>query len=368
MINKISNIDTIYILIDINNYETNCNKILQFLEREKEKAKLELVSNANSEHLVTINEMPFKLLSNGTRGYAYILHNAGYEVKISQFKSKIKSFMPLQIRISSEYLWSKGLIESWNIIANWVELTFGNIEENKISRVDLCMHTSDIDFIKDYEISYKGKFKKDNISVVDYTNKKINSITFGTRKGKNIYSRIYNKTLEIKEKKIKSWFTEIWKKGNLDINNVWNLEFELKSEFLREFKIKTIDDLEKSLKDIWEYCTKQWLVKIDKTNARVERCKTNEQWIEVQRAYDDFKSVGLIKREKQLQMDADILIPNIVGNITSYSARKNIFDIDVAFKDLYNNSKKYLQVKQTSFETETKNKLHDLKESKVNLL
>ena len=76
--------------MDIKNYEKNSIEILQFLEKEKEKAKLELTSNANSEHLITINEMPFKLLSNGTKGYAYILHNAGYEVKISQFKSKIK--------------------------------------------------------------------------------------------------------------------------------------------------------------------------------------------------------------------------------------------------------------------------------------
>lgn len=350
--------------MDIKNYEKNSIEILQFLEKEKEKAKLELTSNANSEHLITINEMPFKLLSNGTKGYAYILHNAGYEVKISQFKSKIKNFMPIQIRISAEYLWSKGLIKSWNIITNWIELTFGTIEENKISRVDLCMHTSDMDFIKEYGTSYKGKFKKDSVNVINYTNKKINSITFGTRKGKNIYCRIYNKSLEIKETKTKSWFNHIWKHNNLDINNVWNLEFELKSEFLREFKIRTVEDLEKSLKDIWKYCTEQWLVKIDKTNARVERCKINEQWIEVQGAYNDFKSVGLIKREKQLQMDADVLIPNIIGNITSYSARKNIFDIDMAFKDLYNNSKKYLKTKQTSFEKETRNKLHNLKESR----
>ncbi len=364
MINKVSNIDTIYVLIDINNYEKCCMKILEFLEKEKEKAKLNLVSNANSKHLVTINEMPFELLSNGTRGYAYILHNSGYEVKIAQFKSKIKSFMPIQIRISAEYLWSMGLERAWKIISNWIELTFGKIKENKISRVDLCMHTSDIDYITNYEISYKGKFKKDSINVLNYTHKKINSITFGTRKGKNIYCRIYNKTLEIKETKTKSWFIDIWKRNNLDVNNVWNLEFELKSEFLREFKIKTIEDLQKSLKDIWEYCTKEWLVKIDRTNTRTERCNINEQWLEVQKSYDNFNTIGLIKRKKQLQMDADTLLPNIVGNITSYSARKNIINIENAFQDLYSNTKRYLEIRQTSFEIETKNKLHNLKESR----
>lgn len=111
MINKVSNIDTIYVLINIKNYEIRCKNILQFLE--KEKAKLELISNANSKHLITINEMPFELLSNGIRGYAYILHNQGYEVKIAQFKSKIESFMPIQLRISAEYLWSMGIVKAW---------------------------------------------------------------------------------------------------------------------------------------------------------------------------------------------------------------------------------------------------------------
>ena len=145
---------------------------------------------------------------------------------------------------------------------------------------------------------------------------------------------------------------------------MWNLEFELKSEFLREFKIKTVKDLENCLKDIWEYCTKEWLVKIDRTNKRVERCQINEKWLEVQKAYKDFKSVGLIKREKQLEMEADSLIPNIIGNITSYSARKNITNMESAFQDLYCMSKRYLKISNTSFEEETKIKLHKLKESR----
>lgn len=362
MINKVSNIDTVYVLIDINNYEKKCNKILQVLEKEKEEAKLELLNNANSKHLITINDMPFEILSNGTKGYAYILHNSGYEVKIAQFKSKIESFMPIQIRISSEYLWSEGLSVAWSNILNWIELTFGNTEENKVSRVDLCMHTSDIDFITNYENLYKGRFKKDSVNVLNYTNKSINSITFGTRKGKKIYCRIYNKSLEIKETKQKSWFKEIWENHELDINNVWNLEFELKSEFLREFKIKTVEDLEKSLQDIWKYCTEKWLVKINRDNVRTERCSINEKWLDVQKAYDSFNSVGLIKREKQLQMDADTLIPNIIGNITSYAARKNNTDMKNIFNDLYSKGKRYLQIKQTTFENETKNKLHNLKE------
>lgn len=359
MINKISNIDTLYLLVDIKNYERNAEKILDFLKEEKEKAKKILSDNSNLKHQILINGVYFELLPNGSKGYAYLLHNNGYEVKISQFKSGIESFSPLQIRISSEYLWSKGYIESWKIIKEWIEKTFGKIEKNKISRVDICTHSSGIDFIDNYQNSYKGSFKKTGVT---YTGNNINCLTFGSRKGKNIYCRIYDKTLEIRETKRKSWFIDIWLKNNINIENVWNLEFELKSEFLREFNIVTIEDLEQRLKDIWFYCTTEWLVKVNRINTRIERCPINEEWKELQHAYDDFLSKGMIKRKKQVDMDADILIPNIVGNITSYSARKDIISMRNAFDNLYKNTQKYFDKKNTTFEKETNKKINLLKD------
>lgn len=364
MINKVVNIDTLYILVDINDYEDTSSRILEFLKEEKEKSKLLLSNNSNLKHLVSINNMSFELLPNGSKGYAYILHNSGYEIKISKFKSRIESFSPIQIRISSEYLWANGLIKSWDIIKKWIEETFGDIEQNKVSRTDICMHTSDIDFIENYQNSYKGAFKKTGVT---YTGNNINCLTFGSRKGKNIYCRIYNKTLEIKETKRKSWFTDIWIRNNLDIEKVWNLEFELKSEFLREFNIKSVEDLENSLKDIWQYCTKEWLVKVDRVNTRIERCPVNKKWQEVQKVYDNFLSKGIIKRVKQIDMEADTLIPSIVGNITSYSARKNIIFIDKSFENLYKSTKKYLAIKNTTFEKEVNKKIELLKEERCNI-
>ena len=56
-------------------------------------------------------------------------------------------------------------------------------------------------------------------------------------------------------------------------------------------------------------------------------------------------------------INAEKLIPNIIGNITSYSAMKNENNINLAFIDLLENSKKYFLKKQTSFEEEVKNKM-----------
>lgn len=360
--NYISNIDTICVLVDTENYEQEAEHILKYLEKEKENAKLYSLDNASYKHLVSINDMSFTLSANGKKGYAYLLQNNGFQVDIAQYKSKLKNFLPIQIRISSEYLWAYGLSYSWSIIYNWIVETFGNIINEKVFRLDLCCHISNIDFITDCEISYKGDFKKKQIF---HTGNNINAITFGSRKSKNIYCRIYNKSLEIQEMKHKTWFYEIWKNNSMNIKNVWNIEFEIKSEFLRQFDINTINEVLNHLQDLWKFCTTKWIIKIDRTNARVDRCNTNKDWLEIQNTYNNFSSCGLIEKQKQIDADAKILIPNIVGSITSYSARKNNVNIDDAFSNLYKDTKKYLFNKNTSFETEVNNKLAFLHDCEV---
>lgn len=349
---KIENIDTIYILVDIAEYEQK--DILQYLKEEKEKALLGATSNTSYKHLIPINNLTFQLLPNGSQGYTYILRNNGYEVKLSQKKSKLEAFFPIQIRISAEYLWAYGLTNSWSIIYNWIVETFGDIIRHKVCRIDLCCHVSDIDLISDYENVYKGKFKNKELF---YSGNKANSITFGSRKNKKIYCRIYNKTLEIQQTKKKKWFKEIWQNNDMNIDNVWNIEFEIKSDILREFNLIELKDIISSLKGLWKYCTNEFLIKVDRTNTRIERCQTNKEWQEIQNAYNNYLSKDLIQRNKQIELDAQALIPNIIGSITSYSARTGDLDITQAFHKVYKDSQKYLKNKQTNFIAEVKNKM-----------
>lgn len=346
---KIANIDTIYILVDIENYENMSNKLLNHLYEEKEIAKARLTDNSTYVHMININNMVFQIKPSGAPGYLYILQNNGFEVKIAQARSKLDAFYPIQIRISSEYLWTYGLNTCWSIIYNWVSETFGNIIDDKIYRIDLCCHISDVDFITDYDISYKGHYKKTQIF---NTGRTVNCLKFGSRNSKNIYCRIYNKTLEIREKKHKTWFNDIWTSSNLNIDNVWNVEFEIKSEFLRKFNINSMNDIYNHLGDLWEYCTKEFVVKIDRINNKVERCPINHDWLEIQNAYSNFISSGLIERNKQVQLDAKVLIPSITGFITSYSARKGNKNLSTAFNSIYKDMQRYLKQKNTNFENE----------------
>jgi len=350
MINKVSNIDTICILIYIENYEISASNLLTRLQKEKQLLLEACRETNNFRYIINISGMEFELLPNGCKGYAFILKNEGFELKISLYQSKIENFAPLQVRISSEYLWSYGIEKSWQIISNWITSNIGKIALNKISRIDLCTHVSGYDFIENYENSYKGQFKKfDNTY---HTGKTINSITFGTRKGKNIYCRIYNKTLEVKELKKKYWFFEIWKQNGLDIQNVWNLEFELKGEFLRSINVITFEDCLNNIIPIWQYCTSKWLIKVDRIKKRIDRCPTNEGWIEIQGAFGNIDNKLFIDRKKQVSLDANILVPNIIGCITSYSARIQKTNIKKVFEDIRVKTTQYLSDKNTTFEEE----------------
>lgn len=352
--NYMSNIDTICLLVDIENYEENCKEILNYLEIEKEKIKSISKDKPTYKHLLSFGNLNFQLLPNGTKGYSYILQNSGFQINIAQFRSRLENFTPLQVRISSEYLWSFGLSDTWSIIYNWISEIFGNIIGEKVFRLDLCSHISDIDLTSNYQITYKGDFKKKQAF---FNGNRINAIAFGSRKCKKIYCRIYNKSLEIQELRHKTWFYPIWKENSMNIDNVWNIEFELKSEFLRQYNIVTVNDVLTHLQDLWKYCTSQWLIRVNRTNKRIERCPIDKQWLEIQNNFNSFHSVGLIERKKQIEIDANVLIPNIVGNITSYSARKGNFNIDEAFFNLYKDTKFYLDKKETCFEKEVSNKL-----------
>ena len=103
-IKMISNIDTICILLDIENYEKNSKDIIDYLSIEKEKAKEIQLETPNYKHIIPVNDLNFELLSTGKKGYAFLLKNEDYEIDIAQYKSKLINFSPIQVRLSSENL------------------------------------------------------------------------------------------------------------------------------------------------------------------------------------------------------------------------------------------------------------------------
>ncbi len=361
---KIPNIDTLCATIDIYNYgfadlkQNRSADLLIKLEQEKCNAKEQQTQGMNQTHIITIGSQSFEILPNGSRGYAYILHNDAYEVKIAQHRSRKESFYPIYIRLKSEVLWSMGVEKAWNTVTEWITANIGDIKANKINRIDLCCHTDEIEINAEDIDTFEGKFHLDNF----YRYKrKICNVYFGSGSTGKILCRIYDKTLEVKQKRQKLWFMELWQNAGLNPEKVWNVEFELNRSFMKEVKIETVEEALGSLKTLWEYCTKTWLTKRQLDRTRLTRCTIDPVWQSLQEAFADFQSKELIKREKQLESSAYALIPGTIGNITSFAARAELTDIDEILRMIKSQGARYLRRKETDFEEVIADKMALLK-------
>lgn len=338
-------IDTLTATIDILNYEESVKDLIISLENKKNEAKSLASQCFNEKVKITINNITFEVLPNGSKGYAYILHNDDYEVKLSQFRSKSKDFYPVFLRIKCESLWSNGPENSWIKIKEWISTSIGKVINNKINRLDLCCHTDEIKLNEnDYE-TFKGNFHNDQIYRF---RRKVNAMVFGSRDSK-VYCRIYDKTLETRQKNKKMWFFDIWNNKGLNCEDVWNVEFEIKRDFFKEKKIDSVEDAFLRIKSIWLYCTQEWIVKVNLDRTRIERCSINESWSNIQNAFTNYKDENLISREVQLQTEALALVPGTIGNLTSFAARLGNNNIEEVINNLKIKGSKYLKSKNLDF-------------------
>lgn len=307
--------------------------LAEYLDKAKKR------SARNDEEIVAFNEhvnflgMDFEILANGTRGYAYLLHSDQFEIRISRYRSKNKSNYPIIVRFKAELLWGKGL-NSYHWLMDKIHRYIGSPVGERISRVDLAFHMDRLAFIAGDLDRFVGRHRKDSLHRKD---RKIQTIYVGSRSTQKVMMRIYNKSQMILEERTKEWFFNIWDKYHMELHDVWNIEFELHREFLKELKtgdskgIHTFNDLTDNLRQIWEYLTYSWVRHVDlDTSNRRERCKTSELWEKVQQGFLQFDLDGYIEREIIILANQNSLMPGLIGYLTSYCARANIKDLNAA--------------------------------------
>jgi hypothetical protein len=194
--------------------------------------------------------------------------------------------------------------------------------------------------------TFKGTYFSENIYRF---RRKVTGMNFGSGARNRVYCRIYDKLLEVKQKGSKLWFFEIWKNAGANCQNVWNVEFQINREFLKDYQIETVEDAFVRLKSLWRYCTENWIVKVKLDRTRIERCTVDDIWTDIQKTFDSYEDKSLIKRETQLSMDAESIIPGTIGNITTFAARKGITDMNLVLAMLRQKGNDYLSYKETDF-------------------
>ncbi|MCX7748830.1 MAG: hypothetical protein N2645_18370 [Clostridia bacterium] len=339
-------IDTLIFSVDIKDYVERNSKLFDSLYQKKTQAKNAESENRTEIVYIKLGNMTFEVLGNGKKGFAYILHNDFYELNLAQFRSENKEFFPVFVRIKAECLWSQSPEKAYEKIYEWMEENLGEIINEKISRIDLCCHTDELELeISDME-RFRGTFHN---LVPHFYRRKLNAMCFGSRKSSSIYCRIYNKSLEVRQTRNKDWFYDIWKAKDMKTKNVWNVEFELHRDHLKDYNINTVKQAFDSLRSMWELLTKKWLVLINLDASRKSRCSTNYIWFKIQESFKDYRSQELVKRNKQLQREAEAIIPSMFGNITTFCAKINVSDENMAFNLLKIYGRKYFESKADDF-------------------
>jgi hypothetical protein len=351
------NVDTLKMSFDFESYDIFSSRLRAELKTLKELAKKYQSDGSFEKATICLITDTFEVLPNGDRFHNYILHNDLLEIRIAEARSKNEDNFPIAVRFKSAFLWSFSLEGAYNIVCMLLTNIFGDILNEKISRVDLCYHTDQFNF-KQLDIdNFSGKFRSTEIFLTD---RKLNGFTFGSSVS-GIMARIYNKSLEVKQKNNKLWFYEIWGEADMDINNVWNIEFQVVRKKLYEFEINTFNDLISKINSLWDYLIQEWLVLKVPSHTRKENDEIHDLWLKLYGLFFAFNNTGYISRSKQAEYNAQALIPNIAGLISSYSAYSDGDNIENSFSTCQDKVNKYLAIRGKSFD-EIVNKKKKLKE------
>ena len=186
---------------------------------------------SNLRHIseVTLGTESFGLASHGTSsGYPILLVNESFKVQCGE--NNVPSFF---VTYSSLALWHEGLENLHLRFLTWADsVGLKPSKPETLSRVDYAVdfHLPVMDFGADDFVTQAIK------DVQHRKNGQVQTFRIGQDA---IVLRVYNKSDEVKEQSGKYWLHSLW--GYED--DVWRIEFQSRKETLREFGIKSLEDL-----------------------------------------------------------------------------------------------------------------------------
>lgn len=189
------------------------------------------------------------------------------------------------------------------------------IKEEKLSRIDICKDLSCDITTLDIQCLEKHISKARSASIY-YQYKTLTGIQVG--KG-NVVLRIYDKIAEMTQKNDenkKNHFQEIWKNQE----NVTRIEYQLRREFLNDYNINTLEQLEQKINEIWLYLTESWFRHTQKPVDRINKNQTDSKisnfWKQVQKNSGKILNI-LKKRIKKNICNVKSLVNQATGCLVS---------------------------------------------------
>ncbi len=291
---KILSIDTIEFGLNFSNYDEDFFDFIYKLDELKELSQKNL-----KDEVININGINFTVSRKGQGFYRYKIQCEDFQICFMQHDMKNNS--PIHVRFISQFIWKYGYEECYKKFMKWFETFNVHIIDNRLSRLDICFDTEEIEFSshdKDYFVTRAKKIDTHYIEDKVYIDsehqigKSFSGFVIG--RGSPLSCRIYNKSLEVKNNK--EWFYTIWEEYLYNpCKTVWRVEFQCRRQILKELQIKSYEDISIRLLDTWAYYTQKWLVLRTKEKSNVSRCSVLKKWRLVQSGGLDYKATPAIR-------------------------------------------------------------------------
>ena len=160
----------------------------------------------------------------------------------------------VQVQMDTYYMNTTGILQSYYDVVEQIEALGLQVGKSKVSRIDLNTYVYGYDFSY-LEYFYFSTLMRSNTKIYNGAKDRLETFYLGSRSSAAPYMRIYNKWSELmakdedqqKQSLIRYKFLEQYN-IHLDMDKpLWNVEFELKREFLKSYKIDTVEQCLKSV-------------------------------------------------------------------------------------------------------------------------
>ena len=306
-------IDTLYLSLSVT-WGKNWPRVMQALETGKRKATgSEGISFADGRCLV--------LPSGKKPCYRWHLQFPGFHVFLSKQPQALDDTPNVYVSLGSEILWKLGVRSTVDLVQSHLRDFGGTVAAIKVSRCDPCVDLLipgglSLPFLQAHLVPRhrdESHFQKGEV---------LESFYVGA-KGAHIQWRLYDKGAEILQGGTKLWFLDVWKLA--DGRHVWRCEF----------RIDSLDDLERSLASLWQYLTEDWVSLRIPDNPNATRRTVHPLSITLQECAARFGTpIPLVRQAAHTEADASWYVSHVAGCLVSYAARKGHLSLEETLQAL----------------------------------
>lgn len=265
----------------------------------------------------------FEILPRGLQKYRYRLEHPFGVVAITPSAA----LPPVRIQPRSEFMHRVGPEGVVRFFRNVIERELGKVALGA-SRLDLYIDLQGWDL----RVDDRHNFVRRATKVATHEDSdNFNGLVFGTRGTNTVYSRIYDKTIEI-GKKGGLYVEQTWGPNYDPSLNVRRVEYQIGRAGLKQFGIDSVDDAINAAPGLWHSLTCDWLTyRIATEDSNRSRWPIAPEWRVVQGAKFANNAIGLERMiDDHARSDLKMLRPGLTGYVSSVTAIKGGRTIDEA--------------------------------------